>query len=107
MRNFARSFVATLVLAASAALPMQARAVTFEDSFENCSYPKMTDLWLVRPIALGGALLGTGLFVPLGLLGALTVPSELGTIFDSLVSKPWAFVANRPLGECSSVTLDY
>ena len=107
MRNFARSFGATLVLAASVAMPMQARAVTFEDSFENCSYPKMTDLMLVRPAAFAGAVLGTGLFVPLGLLGVLTVPSEIGTIFDSLVSEPWAFVLNRPLGECTSVTLDY
>ena len=107
MRNFARSFVAALILAASAALPMQARAVTFEDSFENCSYPKMTDLLLVRPVGLAGALLGTGLFVPMGLLGLLTVPSEIGTIFGSMVAEPWAFVMNRPLGECSSVTLDF
>jgi len=107
MRNFARSFVATLVLAAAAALPMQAHAVTFEDSFENCSYPKMTDLLLVRPAGLAGALLGTGLFVPMGVLGAITVPSEIGTIFNSMVAEPWAFVMNRPLGECSSVTLDY
>lgn len=107
MRNFARSFIATLVLAASAAMPMQARAVTFEDSFENCSYPKMMDLMIIRPLSIAGAALGTGLFVPMGLLGLLTVPSELPTIFNSMVAEPWAFAMGRPLGECSSITLDY
>ncbi len=107
MRNQARSFLTTLALVAALALPFQASAVTYEDSFENCSYPKMTDLVLVRPVGLGSALIGTGLFVPMGLLGLLTVPGEIGTIWDSMVAKPWAFVMNRPLGECNSVTVDY
>ncbi len=107
MRNTARSFLTTLALVAALALPFQASAVTYEDSFENCSYPKMTDLMLVRPIGVASALLGTGLFVPLGLLGILTVPAEVGTIWKSMVSDPWAFVLDRPLGECNSVTVDY
>ncbi len=105
MRNKTRSFLTTLALAAALALPFQATAVTFEDSFENCSYPKMTDLVLIRPLGIGGALIGTGLFVPMGALGLLTVPSELPTIWNSMVATPWAFVLNRPLGECNSITV--
>ncbi len=107
MRKTARRFLTTLALAAALALPLQATAVTYEDSFENCSYPKMTDLMLVRPVGLASALVGTGLFVPMGLLGILTVPGEIGTIWHSMVAKPWAFVLDRPLGECNSVTVDY
>ncbi len=107
MRKTARSFLTTLALAAALALPFQATAVTFEDSFENCSYPKMTDLMLVRPVGMASALLGTGLFVPMGLLGLLTVPGEIGTIWNAMVAEPWAFVVDRPLGQCDSVTVDY
>jgi hypothetical protein len=107
MCKTARSFLTTLALAAALTLPLQASAVTFEDSFENCSYPKMTDLMLVRPVGLASAALGTMLFVPMGLLGVLTVPGEVGTIWDSMVAKPWAFVVDRPLGQCNSVTVDY
>lgn len=107
MRKTARSFLTTLALAATLALPFQASSVTFEDSFENCSYPKMTDLMLVRPVGLASAALGTALFVPMGLLGVLTVPGEVGTIWNSMVARPWAFVMDRPLGECNSVTVDY
>ncbi len=107
MRKTARRFLTTLALAAALALPLQATAVTYEDSFENCSYPKMTDLMLVRPVGMASALLGTGLFVPLGLLGLLTVPGEIGTIWNAMVAEPWAFVVDRPLGQCDSVTVDY
>ncbi len=107
MRKTARRFLTTLALAAALALPLQATAVTYEDSFENCSYPKMTDLMLVRPVGMASALLGTGLFVPLGLLGLLTVPGEIGTIWNAMVAEPWAFVVDSPLGHCDSVTVDY
>ena len=107
MCKTARSFLTTLALVAALALPSQVTAVTFEDSFENCSYPKMTDLVLVRPLGIAGALLGTGLFVPMGVIGMLTVPGELGTIWNSMVAKPWAFVVDRPLGECNSVTAGF
>lgn len=107
MRKTARSILTTLALVATLALPFRAGSVTFEDSFENCSYPKMTDLMLVRPVGLAAATLGTALFVPLGLLGVLTVPSELPTIWNSMVGEPWSFVMDRPLGECHSVTVDY
>ena len=107
MRKTARSLLTTLALAATLALPFQASAVTFEDSFENCSYPKMTDLMLIRPVGLAGAALGTALFLPMGLLGVLTVPAEIGTIWNSMVAEPWAFVLDRPLGQCNSVTVDF
>ena len=107
MRKMARSFLTTLILAATLALPFQAKAVTFEDSFENCSYPKMTDLVLIRPLGIGSAVVGTGLFVPMSALGLLTVPSELPTIWNAMVATPWAFVLNRPLGECNAITADF
>jgi hypothetical protein len=102
-----RVYLAALVIGSMLALPFQASAVTFEDSFENCSYPKMLDLMMIRPVGAAASVIGTTLFVPLGLIGALTVPNELGTIYSSLVAEPWAFVLDRPLGECSSISLTY
>ena len=107
MCKSARNSAVMMALGMILALPFQARAVTFEDSFENCSYPKMTDLILIRPVGLATALVGTAMFVPLGLLGFATVPREIGTIGHTLVVEPFAFVFNRPLGQCNSITLNY
>ena len=108
MRNKARSFLATLALAATVALPFQASAVTFEDSFENCSYPKLADLLIIRPIGISSAIVSTGFF---GLVAAplalLTVPTELPTVARKLVAEPWGFVLGRKLGECNSVTVGF
>ena len=107
MCKTARNSAVTMALGMILALPFQARAVTFEDSFENCSYPKMTDLLMIRPVGLATALIGTALFIPMGAIGYATVPDEMGTVASTLVGKPFAFVFNRPLGQCNSVTLDY
>ena len=108
MRNKACSFLATLAFAASVAMPFQANAVTFEDSFENCSYPKLADLILIRPIGISSAILSSGFFALVAApLALLTAPTELPMVARKLVAEPWGFVLNRPLGECNSITVDF
>lgn len=108
MCKTARNSALIMALGLILALPFQAHAVTYEDSFENCSYPKMVDLMLIRPVGFATALLGTAFFVmPLAPVGFLMVPDEMGTIASTLVGKPFAFVFDRPLGQCNSVTLDF
>ena len=79
-------------------------------------------IWGVRTIGASGSIYGILVafavlfpyrqilvfFVfPLAPIGYATVPDEMGEIANTLVSRPFAFVFNRPLGQCNSVTLDY
>ena len=51
MRKLAGSLVLMLGLAFAA--PHAAQAVTYEDSFADCSYPKTFDLMIMRPLSIG------------------------------------------------------
>jgi hypothetical protein len=84
-----------------------AGAVTYEDSFEQCNYPKTFDLLIMRPISLLTIVMGAVLYVPLAPLALLTVPGEIGTVGDNLVGAPARFTFDRKLGECTSVVLRY
>jgi hypothetical protein len=96
-----------LVAAAVGLAASQARAVTYEDSFEQCNYPKTFDLMIMRPISLLTIVGGTLLFLPLAPIALLTVPLEVGTVWDNMVASPVRFTFDRRLGECTSVDLSY
>ena len=105
MRKIALSLVGALVVGLAAG---SARAVTYEDSFETCNYPKTFDLIVLRPISfmttVVGAMLFGGVAAPIALVA---VPSEIGTVWDNLAGAPARFTFSRPLGECTSVELSY
>jgi hypothetical protein len=84
-----------------------ARAVTYEDSFEQCNYPKTFDLMIMRPISLLTVVGGGLLFLPLAPLALLTVPREVGSVWESMVVSPARFTFDRQLGECTSIDLSY
>jgi len=48
MCKTARSSLIAMAFGALLALPLGASAVTFEDSFDDCNYPKMVDLLLMQ-----------------------------------------------------------
>jgi len=101
-RKAAATLIAVLVLA-----PMGAGAVTYEDSFEQCSYPKGFDLIVMRPlsmatIGIGGVLWAT--FTPLALL---TTPRDVPAVYESFLGGPIRFTFKRELGECTGVDLSY
>jgi hypothetical protein len=85
----------------------RADAITYDDSFEQCNYPKTFDLVVLRPISLLTLAIGTFLFVPLSPLALVTVRSEVGTVYDNLIGAPARFTFDRRLGECTSVQLSY
>ncbi len=101
MRNAGRLFLG-LLLAAVLALPVQVQAISYEDDLEDCSYPMMFDLVIMRPISLGTLVLGTVLLVPLTPWTAVTSPGRLDDVFDALVGRPARFTFGRPLGECAT-----
>lgn len=105
MRKTARSFLIGSVLLGLLGAPLPAAAVAYEDSFSNCDYPKTFDLMVMRPITFSTLVLGTALFVPFGTMALLTVPEDVGAVYNNLVGKPAAFTFNRPLGECQAISL--
>ena len=106
MRKMLCKLAITVTVIGALALPHSASAVTYEDSFSNCNYPKTFDLMVMRPISLGTLGLGSALYVPLGLLGFATAPQDSGTIFNNLIGKPARFTFKRDLGECTAGSLD-
>ena len=101
------SAAAAGILAISLALPLPAGAVTYEDSFSECNYPKTFDLMVMRPISLATVGLGWMFFVPLAPLALITVPDEIGTVYRNLIGAPTSFTFHRKLGECTGVDLSY
>lgn len=85
-----------------------AGAVTYEDSFDQCNYPKGFDLVVMRPISFGTMILGAVLFVvPAAPIAALAAPKEIGDVWDFMVGESARFTFKRQLGECTGVDLSY
>ena len=105
MRKMARNLVIGLAIVGCLGLPLAASAVTYEDSFTNCNYPKTFDLMIMRPLSFVTMVTGAALFVPMGMLALLTVPEDVGTVYGNLVGSPAAFTFDRRLGECQAVDL--
>ena len=96
------------ILAISLILPLPARAVTYEDSFSQCNYPKTFDLIIMRPISFGTMILGFTLFAfPAGPLAFATATDEVGDVWRNMVGAPARFTFKRDLGECTGVDLSY
>jgi len=106
MKRFGACLAAWMLVLALC-VPGAAHAVTYEDSFDQCNYPKGFDLMIMRPISLGTVALGALFFIPLAPLAFITVPTEIGTVYDGLIGAPARFTFNRGLGECTGVDLSY
>lgn len=94
--------VSTWLLAAvlAACLGISGSAVAQEDYHQDCSYPQMFDLTIVRPLSFATTVAGLVLFVPTAPWAALTVQGEVATVWNRLVAEPAGFTFRRPLGAC-------
>jgi hypothetical protein len=102
------SAAATAILAISLFLPLPAAAVTYEDSFSECNYPKTFDLIVMRPISFTTMVMGFALFAfPAGPFAFATAHNEVGDVWRSMVGAPARFTFSRDLGECTGVDLNY
>ena len=107
MGRTARRLMMVAGLVMCLGVPQGALAISYEDSLDDCSYPKMFDLMILRPLGLTSFMIGTALMVPLFPLGMLTTIRDLGSVKDSLLSAPLAFTFKRRLGECAGVVSAY
>ena len=105
MRKTTRNLMVGLTLVACLGMAPAAFAVTYEDSFSNCNYPKTFDLMVMRPVSFVTMGVGAMFFLPLGPLAAVTVPEDFPTVYDNLIGKPARFTFKRRLGECQAIDL--
>ena len=95
-----RSVFTALAIIACLSLPATSLATSYEDGLEDCSYPKMTDLLIIKPVGLVGLTAGTALYVFAAPWTLLTARKDFGTVTDTLVMEPAHFTFVRPLGQC-------
>ena len=66
MRKLIRStFAAVALVAALGLVPSHAGAVGYEDSLDDCAYPKVFDALVMRPISLTTMIVGATALIPL------------------------------------------
>lgn len=109
-KRTSRVQVSALALTTVLALQVGAapvRAVTYDDSFQECNYPRGFDLVVMRPLSMVTIVLGATLFIPLAPLAFFTVPNEVDDLYDDLIGAPARFTFVRALGECTGVDLSY
>ncbi len=107
MSKLARTFLAGLALVMLLAAPSVAPAVGYEDSLDDCNYPKGFDLLVMRPVGFVSIMAGTLLWLPGMAIGLVTVSDELDSVTEIMIGRPMAFTFERKLGECTGVSLDY
>ncbi len=98
-KTLGAAFVALVAVAALlAARP--AVAEVGEDSFQECSYPRLTDLLLMRPLGTVALVSGTAIFGAMSPITAAVAWDEIPTVFEDLMGRPARFTFARQLGEC-------
>lgn len=104
MRKLLASFVVGLTLVTVVGLtPATANAIGYEDSLDDCGYPKLFDAAIMRPIGLMGLVMGaTGLtFFTLTIIGPAMVNRDYPQVAKLAVVPAAKFTFSRRLGECS------
>jgi len=107
MRKFIMGLIAGVWLGALLAAPCPANATSYEDSLDDCSYPEVFDVMVLRPLSFVSLVAGTVLYVPLAPIAVATVPGDFDQVTEDMVRTPARFTFQRPLGECSGVTTAY
>ncbi len=108
MRRFGRNLLLGMALVGFLGmLPSGAAAVGYEDSLDDCAYPKTFDVAVMRPLSFMTMLAGTALYIPIAPIAFLTVPDEDHQVRDNLIYAPARFTFSRKLGECNGVTVAY
>jgi len=108
MRKLVRSVAATLALFAIVGLaPTRANAVGYEDSLDDCAYPQSFDVFIMRPLAFSGMMMGGLVLVAGAPFWATFDARDAGVITNNLVVEPARFAFGRKIGECNATQDTY
>ncbi len=92
----------TAALLVSLTVPSLAHATSYEDSLQDCAYPLILDIAVMRPMAMIALGLGFALFSVVAPWTILVAPGELDEVANALIGRPTVFIFNRPLGACGT-----
>jgi hypothetical protein len=107
MRNTLRAALAALAVAGGLAAARPSAAAVGEDSFQECNYPRVADLLLMRPLGTVALVSGTAIFGVISPFTAAVAWDQFPVVFDDLMGKPARFTFARQLGECSTGDLEF
>jgi hypothetical protein len=108
MRKLIRSTFVVLALAAVVGLvPANARAVGYEDSLDDCAYPKAFDALIMRPISFATMIVGGVSLVALAPIWLPVVNKDTPEFAHMMVVPAAKFAFARPLGQCVSISSGY
>ena len=102
MRQPVRTALAVFLLVSLAGAPSVTGATTYEDSVEDCAYPELFDLIIMRPLSFSALVMGTMLWIPLGAWALMTARDDVDKVAGALIFNPARFTFNRPLGACGT-----
>jgi len=110
MRKLIRGTFVVLALAAVVGmLPANARATGYEDSLDDCAYPKVFDATVMRFISLNVMIVGAvglGAFTAT-IIGPAMINRDYPEFASMMVVPAAKFTFARPLGQCVSVASGY
>jgi hypothetical protein len=104
MRKLLATLLAGLTfIAILGVTPATANAIGFEDSLDDCAYPKLFDAAVMRPIGLFGLVAGaTGLTLfTVTIIGPAMVNRDYPQVAKLAVVPAAKFTFGRRLGECT------
>ena len=108
MRKLIRStFVALALTAAVGLVPTTAGAVGYEDSLDDCAYPKFFDAMVMRPLSFTSMLVGGAALVAFSPIWLPVVNTDTPEFASLLVVPAAKFTFARPLGQCVAVSSGY
>ena len=101
------TFVALALAAAVGLVPSHASAVGYEDSLDDCAYPKGFDALVMRPLSFATMLLGGASLVLLSPIWLPVVNKDTPEFAYMMVVPAAKFAFVRPLGQCVAVSSGY
>ncbi len=108
MHKLIRSTLAVLALAAVVGMvPANARAVGYEDSLDDCAYPKAFDALVMRPISFATMVVGATSLVAFAPLWLPVVNTDTPEFAYIMVVPAAKFAFARPLGQCVAISSGY
>jgi hypothetical protein len=105
MRKLIRTTAAAVALAAALVIvPGPASAIGYEDSLDDCSYPKEFDAVVMKPLGFTAMLLGAGgvALCTISIICPAVLNRDYGEFASGMVVPAAKFTFTRRIGQCAA-----